>query len=362
MQFDGDQVSILGLAPRNPPTLDGRPVSEQWTIVPPPGIVHLGDVRIVVDTIEDDDHLYESAPPGQPTLPGKGRSAISERDVVTVLAPHPHPLAKIHGTSAPFGLTEGAHLEVPTTAVQARSNGKANGFHVHAEPAEGFDVDLSDEPEPIHERVGGRPVEVPTRVVDIKAMYPQGRVAPSGVGKAGSILPVAAEPPAKPLRRGLAGTFRAASLPKRIVFILLPLTFAVFIFRTTAQQAARARAAAAHASAPAPSAQASAKPKPIEEGPSSIAATAPRTAPAASDAPSVVPAPEQEALRPGAVARTRERQAADLVSSGDYQGAIKLYQELSAAHPDRAAFREAVRILQEKNGQRAQDARRPEQK
>jgi hypothetical protein len=366
MQFDGDQVSVLGLAPANPPTLDGSPVGEKWTVVSSPGVVHIGNLSIVVDTIEEDDHLFEPAPSGQPTVPGKGRATISEREVATVLAPHPHPLAKVQWSNvAPLPLTESPHLEMPTPAV--RPNGKTNGAlvngtHVPDAAADDFDIDLSDDSDQPHERVIGKPGEVPTRVVDIKAMYPQGRALPNGVSKVGSILPSAVEPTAKPVRRGLGGSFRAASLPKRIVFILLPLTFAAFIYRTAALQAARSRAQAAHVGAPATSAQTSAKTKIAEEGTTSLGATGPRIAPAASDAPAAAQAPEPEGPRQGAVARTRERQAADLVSSGDYAGAVKVYQELSAAHPDLATFREAARILQEKSAQGAQDARRPEKK
>jgi hypothetical protein len=390
MQFDGDQVSVLGLLPENPPTLEGRPVGEQWTVVPSPGVVHIGNLRIVVDTMEDDDHLLEPAPSGvQPVVPGAGRAATSERDVVTVLAPHP--LAQMQtGIDAP-GPVDGVlrgdatevmtlpkiaqlepHLDLPSTAIEPRPNGKSNGALVHAEPADDIEIDLSDDPERRHvdladdserghEKPAGR-VEVPTRVVDIKAMYPQGRLAPNSVGMTGSVPPSEPEPAAKPARRGLAGSFRNASLPKRIVFVLLPLTFAAFIFRTAAQQAARTRAAAAHLSAPAPSAPASAKPKSAEEGPPPSAAMGTRVAPTASDAPVAPPAPDPETARTGPTVRSRERQAADLVSSGDFAGATKIYQELAAAHPDRAAFREAARILQEKSAQGEKEARHPEPK
>jgi hypothetical protein len=393
LQFDGEDVSVLGLKGGNPPLLEGRPIGEEWVVVPAPGILQVGKIRIVFDFVEDDDDVLDAPPSGVQSVVGGAQSqsdkTIVERrapdhpgarapfgaDVATVVAPHPlhDELAK---ASQPFTVSvtpkaegrraEGGSPGIETDGLLGLHNGKSNGVHDgHSSEGE-VDIDWGDpaedelpEPAALADQLAPAPmpeqrsVEVPTRVVDIKAMWPQDRLRANAAASPTLATPSPADSPSeKSGRGGIAGTFRNASLPKRIVFILLPLTFAAFIFRTAAHNAARARAAAAEASAPAASSAPSTKPKAQDGPPHSPDDTgqpAALAAPASSADALATPAIDDRPDRPGA--RTRERQAADLVSSGDLAGALKIYQDLAAAHPERAAFREAARILQQKVNQ-----------
>src|SRR5262245_45499672 len=91
LQFDGRELSVLGLVPQNPPMLEGRPVGAEWTSVATTSILTLGEVRIVVD-IDDEDIVLESAPVGVQPLPTRRASApraMVDVDLATVVTPHP---------------------------------------------------------------------------------------------------------------------------------------------------------------------------------------------------------------------------------------------------------------------------------
>jgi hypothetical protein len=45
---------------------------------------------------------------------------------------------------------------------------------------------------------------------------------------------------------------------------------------------------------------------------------------------------------------TLERRAADAFAAGDFPTALRIYRDLAEAHPDQPAFRQAVKILEQK--------------
>jgi hypothetical protein len=67
--------------------------------------------------------------------------------------------------------------------------------------------------------------------------------------------------------------------------------------------------------------------------------------------PSFVSPPDPEPTGSAISARnttTLERRAADALAAGDFPTALRFYRELAVARPDVPAFRQAVRILEQK--------------
>jgi hypothetical protein len=148
-------------------------------------------------------------------------------------------------------------------------------------------------------------------------------------------------PPATAARRagkesvlsGIAATWRETSLPRKASLILMPFVMALFtvayvkpvLFPKTARRAAppASVAVARHAA----SAQVPAAP----------------TAPA-----SAAPAAREEPAPAGDPRVTPQRRAADAIAEGDQTRALVHYRRLARAHPEVAAYREALRILEQR--------------
>jgi hypothetical protein len=75
--------------------------------------------------------------------------------------------------------------------------------------------------------------------------------------------------------------------------------------------------------------------------PTAVAPTTAPTAVAPTSATSTAPAPSP-------TQRTLERQAVDLVASGQYERAAFIYEQLARQYPDRPVYRETARILRAK--------------
>jgi len=141
---------------------------------------------------------------------------------------------------------------------------------------------------------------------------------------------------------GMAARWAAASLPNKASIVLMPLMAAslwiIFFYDDTGARP-RPKAFASASAAPLSSAP------PTRSGASGPSDTS-------SGPTEVVPAPSGSGPRPKiapAKERTLERRAADAVAAGDYAGAATLYDELVREQPDRAAFKEAARILRAKS-------------
>jgi hypothetical protein len=102
-----------------------------------------------------------------------------------------------------------------------------------------------------------------------------------------------------------------------------------------------------------------AEPPPVAETLAAPPAAAKSSAPIETTAPIEPPraAPTQVALAPAAIAtpagknveRTVEREAVDALTAGDFTKAAKLYRTLNETRPNQPAFKEALRILEERS-------------
>jgi hypothetical protein len=52
---------------------------------------------------------------------------------------------------------------------------------------------------------------------------------------------------------------------------------------------------------------------------------------------------------PSSVTKTVEREAVDAFTAGDFVKASRFYRDLAETHPDKPAFKEALRILEERS-------------
>jgi hypothetical protein len=80
-------------------------------------------------------------------------------------------------------------------------------------------------------------------------------------------------------------------------------------------------------------------------------ATAPATPPIAAAPVAAAPVAVAPASPPSATSptKTMEREAVDALTAGDFAKASKLYRALAEAHPNQHAFKEALRILEERS-------------
>lgn len=149
----------------------------------------------------------------------------------------------------------------------------------------------------------------------------------------------AAEPSAlvkalEPIKKG----WKEASIPQRIILVLLPFAFVsvFFVFSEPEPEASEEPAPTATATAVASA------PQPTDS------ATVARVEPPTPDG--VDAGPDKKTTEPETPAngKTLQRKAADAVAAGDYEGAAKLYDQLSKRHPDKAVYREAADILRRK--------------
>lgn len=139
-----------------------------------------------------------------------------------------------------------------------------------------------------------------------------------------------------------------ASVPQKAILVLLPFAFIAMFSLMGGQSANKSGAATSKSAAPVASVAA--------PGSSSVAK---RAAPSAQPAPSAA-APAPVAAVASAPSRSRtprkkahggktdERLAVDAVAAGNFEDALKKYEGLAEAHPDRPVYKQAVRILKSK--------------
>lgn len=187
--------------------------------------------------------------------------------------------------------------------------------------------------------------------------------------------PDASDPGDKPAEKsGLLGAWRSLSLPKKATAALVPAAFLLLLLPQPQEDAPTAASRSTASTAPA------AKPEPgpgvaatstvasspnaaptgtmnagSRPGPSAApkAATAGTAPPVASAAPPAAKPPAAKLdLKPGSDTPEEieplERSAIDAAFEGRWADALKSYEQLASTHPDQPAFREAARIIREK--------------
>jgi hypothetical protein len=155
------------------------------------------------------------------------------------------------------------------------------------------------------------------------------------------------------------GFWREASIPKKATLVLLPIALVAVAISVLMepQRAAPPK--------PAPAASASATADAAAPNPAENTLNTPVNAPALPSAdPSEAPSPSASAaaVSPPGTARaltplprgkkTQQRAAADAVAAGNFDEAMRLYEDLAKATPDDQAYAEAARIMRAKTGKK----------
>jgi hypothetical protein len=297
LRFDGRQLLVATSDPRRPVVIDGRPAPETWSPLHPPCLLSLGHASLSV-----------------------------ERDVGQAVTP-PNPVLAASPHSS-------GDEDEPTRAIPM----PAAGWQVEAEHDEASAAELPSA-EPTRLQFG--PLEPPepagTRALQVSSLPPTFLDPPSlavdgALGTRGS-TPTPTHEPDRALRQRW---LRRGGLVLGGVVAVSGIYW----------MASQGRAALADPSG-----------SPAAEGPPNVASIVPpASAPLAVQAAPVVappsfvspPEPEPTGSATGARTTTLERRAADALAAGDFPTALRFYRELAVARPDVPAFRQAVRILEQK--------------
>lgn len=167
--------------------------------------------------------------------------------------------------------------------------------------------------------------------------------APGGVPP----QPGSAKETALKLKAQAAKAWHEASIPQKAILVLLPFAFIAMFSLMGGGQSKKPAAKSAKSASTLASAAPAASAAPV--APARKPAV-PAPAPAASSA-AKPPATSPHKTRSKKGAKTPERLAVDAVAAGNYQEALKRYQALAAAHPERAVYQKAINILKQKIAQ-----------
>ena len=306
--FDGADLFVASIDLSRPATMGGAPVPLSWLQVSVPGEVALGGVVLRTRYVVS----HGTTPP--PTA----HSPESERTQSTAeVAPPPAPPPQRHSTR-----------QTPQTRQTRQTPEKPR---------------LPSRPPP--------PESERTRFAPVEARAPN--APPSQAVMGGSAAPMLAAPPAiappqaPPMPFPPAASPAAAkgprfwvdaSVPKKIIYVLLPLALLSTLYTLRDDDS----------------------PAPSRTAPSASASAANATAPSTPTAPAPTPTPTQTAAtdagltrppRLPAGKRTLDREVVDLIAAGSYSEAAKRLDALAAAQPDHPEYRETARILRAKAGQ-----------
>ncbi len=322
--FDGRALHVQSAVPSRPVKVNGRPVGTDWSEVDPSSTLAVADARLVYCPASQASAAASSSGPS----PKKASRAPTPFDdaPTRMQAPAVRPDDEATG-----------HIEIPQ-----------------------FD----------EEATRALPVPTGVRVQSTRRPTPPAGPRPEPPVVVAAPPPPPPPPPDEPphlqtttrqaLRTKeeskLAQQWREASLPKKLILILLPLAFVMVIygFDDDPPPPVKKKAPTATAS----SASEADKPpkkakKPVSDDDETVATAAPH--PTASTPPSAPPstAPSAVASAPGSpktdpAKKTTEREAVDAVAAGQYELAAKLYEALAKEHPEVPAYKEAARILRAK--------------
>jgi hypothetical protein len=315
LRFDGHQLLVATSDPRRPVVVDGTALPETWSPLQPPCVLSLGQANLSVHCAaaavtpaspaiaaappsgeaEDEQTCRKSSPIAGPAWHGAPQEA----------EPSPMDVPPAEPTRLQFGPLESpAHLE-PSAPLESL----AHLAPAHLEPS-----------------------AQPTRAVQVSSLLPTS-LEPSleGEGELGAFgsLP----PPFEQRRLRWQRRVQAAGVLLGLAVIV------VGVYRL-----ASPRSAAVPGTSLSPSASEIHASAPLPTSPAPVVTASPPAAPLL-----FVPGAEPGPSVSGSGARlTPERRAADAFAAGDFATALRLYRELAAAHPDQPAFRQAVKILEEK--------------
>ena len=295
LRFDGRQLLVATSDPRRPVVIDGRAVPETWSLLQPPCLLNLGQACLSVERA-----FVETTPPN-PALGASARSAEDEEPTRAIPTPAPAwQVAPQHD--------ESSDADLP--------------------PAEATRLQFGHLESP--DRIG-------TRAVQVSSLPPilMDPASPGVEGELGSMgstpLPPLGDEREKRRRRLL----QTGGLVVGLAFVMVG-AYRVASPRKAAPSEPTSHPAGERSHVPAVAAPASAP----------VVATA---SPPVAAAPLWAPGPGFAGSANGARGpNTLERRAADAFAAGDFPAALRLYRELAAANPDQPAFRQAVRILEEK--------------
>jgi hypothetical protein len=304
LRFDGHRLLVATSDPSRPVLVDGRPAPETWLPLEPPSVLTLGRASLFVE--RDVASPHRSAPPG-----GLSATLIEPEEEPTCRKSSPVP-APARRDQAPSEDMDLAPAE-PT---------RLQFGHVDAPPPAGTrPIQVSSLPPALLEPRA--PVLEPTAPAGEEAFRSMGSTPPT---------PMPAERSHR-IRRAV----QAGGLGLGLAFLVVGVQR--LASPPTGARASPGHSAAAHHVEVVPTAP------PRTSAP--LGATAsPPAAPQVWAPPPELGAPSST---PGARNQaTLERRAADAFAAGDFPTALRLYRELAAARPDQPAFRQAVRILEEK--------------
>ena len=360
LAFDGAQVFVHSASPLYPLRVDGAPVGVRWEPVAAPARIAVGGLTLVLSVGLDDGPGAQQGPRDPQRRPVRGQDDESTRYL---------PVEATHAPIAPIAPIAPSH---PLARALAPFDPAL--YETHDDDATRPGVPLSEYDDGDMTRVDAPLVAAPAPPpVPVAApgapLAPVASPAPAldprvGIGP-GPILDLPPAPlPAAPTAKGLpwramalqgAAQWKATSRPKKALLLMLPVAFlAVFVLFDDGGRGRRGEGSpAASVAAPSPvgalsssraTASASAVAAPAPPRPSSSPPSPP------SPPPSPRPPPSAPATAPAVSAGSKspERMAVDAVVAGAYADAIHRYDELAREHPDRAAYREAARILRAK--------------
>jgi hypothetical protein len=368
LYFDGQTLFLQSAAADDPPLIDGKPVPAAWTPAPDPCTVTFGQARLAFHPTDNSDQAMEDERTIATALPDDFRHDAP-------LAPTPAKLPARPfkpGAFVPGADDESTRLQPledfagpvseDSTRVAPLLTAEAPGVRGLVRPAAGASWNQPPPPPamPPPPAQGGFqsrqfPPPPPSAQPDSGPVGPPG--PPSGLL---NVPPPSGRKPDAPetFPETVKRQWAAAPPIRRALFVAMPvaLLVAVWLFLNGSDTPPLPKVAAA---VPSQSAAASTSPPPSTGDPPPDYPPPPpppphpppppasgKTTAAAGNAPPPPSPATGDAAAPNS--DHRERQAADFVSTHAYDQAIRLYDQLAAEHPDKAAFKEAARILRGK--------------
>lgn len=331
--FDGETLFVQSAESATPVRVNGRPASTEWTRVEPPSTLAFGDARVVFCPASQASAVSaEPAPParpaaGLPKRPPPQQHAQGMEDLPTMADVRP----------------PADYEDIVTERVKAPDEDATHSIPIpggRSVPQPEFPDDETTRALPLPAVVV--PVVKPAPPAVIVAQEETTRIAIGGP----LAVPQQAAPTQKkesPLDQ-IKTQWKAASLPKKAILVLLPLAFFMVVFGlddkpvpapTKAKPTSSGSASVAQAKVTKPSAT-----EELAEEPTPPKPTV--SAPTASAPPASTKGPQTTTQK------TPERTAVDAVAAGSLAPAADLYDELAKSHPENPAYKEAARILRAK--------------
>ena len=314
--FDGADLFVASADATRPATMGSDIVPLSWMQVPVPGEITLG--RAVLRT---------RFSVGKTTAPPPTQTRDSERTQAN--APNTPP-------PAPPPAAPRSHAARPSKPAAARPKLPARApesERTRFAPVEGLQA----------------PLAAPSAHDAAQGMLdrPSSAFAPPPSSMPVQPSPAAMPAPAASLAKK-PNLWTEASLPKKIIYVLLPVALFSTLYTLRDDESPSA-------TAPSPRGSAAASATSVASNPPAAATTeAPK---ATNPAPTLTPLDPVDAgtsrVTPRAIAqgkRTPDREVVDLIAAGSYAEAAKRLDALVAAEPTRPEYREAARILRAKSG------------